>query len=292
MKKILILLIFIPSFIYSQELKAKVMVNYEQLPNAAKEKLTDFKYAVEGYLNNTRFTTLDWEGDPIACSFNIFFTGNSGETKYSAQVVVNSQRPIYQSSKNTLMMNIMDKQWDFEYEKNQTLRFNLVSFDPLTSFLDYYAYLIIGFDMDSYNPLGGDNFFAKAYDLALLGASSTYSKGWTLESSSYNKRKLLDEIQDAQYNQFRRDFFDYHYNGLDIYAEHPEAAQKSIAKLVNNLYKVVDKIARNSVLLKVFFDAKASEIADYLKGYDDQIFEKLKKINPENISKYEAAMES
>jgi len=292
MKKTLFVLIFVPSLIFSQELNANVTVNFEQLPNAAKEKLADFQYAVEGYLNNTRFTTLDWEGDPIACSFNIFFIANSGETRYSAQVVVNSQRPIYESAKSTLMTNILDKEWNFEYEKNQTLRFNLVNFDPLTSFLDYYAYLIIGFDMDSYNPLGGDEYFSKAYDLTLLGANSKYSKGWTLESASYNKRKLLDEIQDAQYNQFRRDYFDYHYNGLDILKEDPRAAQKNIAKLVNNLYKVVDKIARNSVLLKVFFDAKASEIATSLKGYDESVFKKLMKINPENLTKYEAAMES
>lgn len=292
MKKILILLLFVPSFIFSQELNANVTVNFEQLPNAAKEKLTDFRYAVESYLNNTRFTSLDWEGDPIACSFNIFFTGSSGETRYAAQVVVTSQRPVYESQKSSLMMNILDKEWNFEYEKNQTLRFNLVNFDPLTSFLDYYAYLIIAFDMDSYNPLGGDEYFSKAYDLTLLGANSSYSKGWTFENASYNKRKLLDEIQDAQYQQFRKDFFEYHYNGIDIFAENRAAAQKNIARLVNNLYEVVDKITRNSIYLKVFFDAKASEIAEYLKGYDDIIFKKLMKINPENLTKYEAAMES
>jgi hypothetical protein len=144
--------------------------------------------------------------------------------------------------------------------------------------------------MDSYNPLGGDEYFSKAYDLALLGASSSFSKGWTLENTSYNKRKLLDEIQDAQYNQFRQDYFDYHYNGLDIFAQSKKEAQANIAKLVNNLYKVVDKIARNSVLLKVFFDAKAGELAEYLKGYDENVFKKLMKINPENLSKYEAAL--
>ena len=137
MKKILFLLVFLPSLFFSQELNAKVTVNFEQLPNAAKERLVDFQYAVEGYLNNTRFTDLDWEGDRIACSFNIFFTSNSGETRYSAQVVVTSQRPLYQSPKSSLMINILDKDWKFDYEKNQTLRFNLVNFDPLTSFLDF-----------------------------------------------------------------------------------------------------------------------------------------------------------
>ena len=287
-----VILFLLPVCLFSQELKAKVTVNFEQLPNAAKERLVDFQYAVETYLNDTRFTELDWEGDRISCAFNIFFTGSSGETRYSAQIVINSQRPIYKSNKSSLMLNLLDKEWSFEYERNQTLRFNLVNFDPLTSFLDFYAYMIIGYDMDSYNPIGGADFFAKAYDIALLGANSQYSKGWALESTSYNKRNLLDEIQNAQFNQFRKDYYDYHYNGLDLFKEDKAFAQKNIAKLVINLHKSLDKIARNSVILKVFFDAKAAELIDYLKGYDKDIFKKLMKVNPGNISKYEKAMES
>ncbi|KUG26835.1 hypothetical protein ASZ90_003313 [hydrocarbon metagenome] len=290
MKKILILFVFIPVLVYSQEIRAKVTVNYEQLNNAAKERLVDFQYAVENYLNDTRFTEYDWEGDPIACSFNIFFTGSSGETRYSAQVVVNSQRPIYRSQRSSLILNVMDKEWGFEYERNQTLRYNLVSFDPLTSFLDFYAYLIIGFDMDSFSPLGGSPFFERAYEIALLGANSGFSKGWALESSAYNKRSLLDEIQNVQYNQFRRDYYDYHFNGLDIYQEKKTVAQKNMIKLVDNLFNAVDKMARNSVLLKVFFDAKAGELVDYLEGVDETVFKKLMRINPANISRYEKAI--
>lgn len=290
MKKILILFVFIPVLVYSQEIRAKVTVNYEQLNNATKERLVDFQYAVENYLNDTRFTEYDWEGDPIACSFNIFFTGSSGETRYSAQVVVNSQRPIYRSQRSSLMLNIMDKEWSFEYERNQTLRYNLVSFDPLTSFLDFYAYLIIGFDMDSFSPLGGSLFFERAYEIALLGANSRFSKGWALESSAYNKRSLLDEIQNVQHNQFRRDYYDYHFNGLDIYQEKKSVAQKNMIKLIDNLFNSVDKMARNSVLLKVFFDAKAGELVEYLEGVDETVFKKLIKINPANISRYEKAI--
>lgn len=290
MKKILILFVFIPVLVYTQEIRAKVTVNYEQLNNATKERLVDFQYAVENYLNDTRFTEYDWEGDPIACSFNIFFTGSSGETRYSAQVVVNSQRPIYRSQRSSLMLNIMDKEWSFEYERNQTLRYNLVSFDPLTSFLDFYAYLIIGFDMDSFSPLGGSLFFERAYEIALLGANSRFSKGWALESSAYNKRSLLDEIQNVQHNQFRRDYYDYHFNGLDIYQEKKSVAQKNMIKLIDNLFNSVDKMARNSVLLKVFFDAKAGELVEYLEGVDETVFKKLIKINPANISRYEKAI--
>lgn len=291
MKKLILILLLTPVIVISQELNAKVSVNFEQLSTSAKDKLVDFEYAVEGYLNQTRFTNLDWEGEPIPCSFSIFFISSNGETQYSAQVVVTSQRPIYQSTRRSLMLSLMDKEWTFEYEIGQTLRYNALNFDPLTSLLDFYAHLIIGYDMDSYNPLGGSPFFDVAYDITLLGANSKFSKGWAFENSSYNKRKLLGEIQDGNYRQFRRDFFDYHYNGLDIYNDDKKTAQKNIAKLVDNLYKIIDKVARNSAILRIFFDAKAGELVEYLEGYNDQVFAKLMKINPENNSKYEKVLE-
>lgn len=291
MKKLILIFLITPVILISQELNAKVSVNFEQLPAAAKDRLVDFEYAVEGYLNQTRFTDLEWEGEPIPCSFDVFFISSSGETQYSAQIVVTSQRPIYQTNKRSLMISLMDKEWTFEYERGQALRYNLLNFDPLTSLLDFYAHIIVGYDMDSFNPLGGSPYFDRAYELALLGASSKYSKGWSFENSSYNKRKLLDEIKDGNYRQFRRDFFDYHYNGLDIYKDNKIVAQKNMAKLVDNLYKIIDQVARNSVILQIFFDAKAGELVDHLQGYSKDVFAKLTKINPENRTKYEKALE-
>ena len=292
MKKLLFAILMLPSFILAQELNASVTVNYEQLETAGKERLRDFEGAVEDYINNTRFTDLDWEGEPIPCTFNIFFISNQGETRYSAQVVVTSQRPVYKSSRNSLMLNILDKEWNFEYEKNQTMRLNLANFDPLTSFIDFYAYLIIAFDMESYNELGGVDYFNKAYDIALLGSNSQFSAGWTMETARYNKRKLLDEAEDASFNQFRKDYFNYHYNGIDLYTENPKETHAVIERMVNYLYDNIDKMGRNSVFLRVFFEAKAGEIVDYLSGYeDDTIFQKLMKVDPGNISKYQQAMD-
>ena len=62
--------------------------------------------------------------------------------------------------------------------------------------------------------------------------------------------------------------------------------------MVNYLYDNIDKMGRNSVFLRVFFEAKAGEIVDYLSGYeDDTIFQKLMKVDPGNISKYQQAMD-
>ncbi len=288
MKKIILIFLFSPYFLFGQELNATVTVNYEQLENSAKEKLVDFAQTVQDYLNSNRFTDQDYQ-DKIDCSFNIFFVKAMGETRYKAQVVITSQRPIYNSQKNSLMMRIQDPNWNFEYESNQTLYFNQTEFNSLSSFLDFYAYLIIGLDADSYQRLGGSDYFNKALDIAVLGGNSSFSDGWVADGSNYNRRVFVMNLTNASYEKFREDYFDYHYNGLDLFAENKEVAQKNIVKLISDLAEVRDKLDTRSVLLKVFFDAKNKEIVDYLQDYPEkaQVFEMLKKIDPAHLSVYE-----
>ncbi len=291
MKKIILLIFLLPIAYIAQELNAKVLVNYEQLPNSAKESLIDFRRAVEEYLNNSKFTEIEYN-EKIRCSFSFFFISSSGDTYYSAQVVVTSQRPIYNSQKSSLMLRIQDSKLSFEYERNQTLYFDQTVFNSLTSFLDYYAYLIIACDMDSYQPLGGSELYNEALEITVLGTSSNYSKGWLLESSSFNRRKLVQEITDARFQRFRQDYYEYHYNGLDLMAENKKLAQKNIAKLVDHLVEIKDKIDPRSVLMKVFFDSKNREIADALKDYPDpQIYNKLIIVDPVHLSYYREVFE-
>lgn len=291
MKKLFFLFILLPFLVRAQELSAKVTVNYEQLPNSAKENLADFQNAVEDYLNNSRFTDLDYQ-EKILCNFSFFFVSAQSDVQYSAQVVITSQRPIYNSQKNSLMLRIQDSKWDFEYEKNQTLYFNQTDFNSLTSFLDYYAYMIIAFDLDSYDNLGGSEYFNRALEITVLGGNSSYSKGWQLENSSYNRRKLVEEVTSATFQRFREDYFNYHYNGLDLMSENPKLARKNIALLVEHLDEIKDKIDPRSVLMKVFFDAKHRELADNLFEYDDpSIYDKLVRIDPAHLTYYRQKFE-
>lgn len=295
MKKFLyiIFVLFLASSLKAQELDVIVTVNYEQLQTVAKEKLEKFQQQIQDYFNSNKFTNGNWEGEKIKCTFNVFFTSSDNSTRFSGQVVITSQRPIENMQKHTLMLNILDNQWSFKYEKNQAMYFNQADFDGLTSFLDFYALLIIGFDMDSYYPNGGTDYFNKASDLAVRGASSQFSEGWQSTSATYNRRILMDNLRNAKYQQFRQDYFDYHYNGIDLF-NNPQTRKEAltnIAKLVLNLNKSKDAIDPRSVLMKVFFDAKSGELADYLKSYwDKSIFEILKKIDPPHLSKYEEAL--
>lgn len=291
MKSLAVILFLMSSVTFSQELNCKVTVNYEGIPVVNRELLSSFAVTIEDYLNKTRFTD-KWEGEKIDCSFNIFFVGASSDINYSAQAVVTSQRPIFKSSKNSLMLSINDSQWFFIYEKNQTLYSNQAVFDPLTSFLDFYAFIIIGFDMDSYEELAGTPYFTKAFDIVNLGANSSFRTGWEKSSSSYSRRGLVEDLLNEKFRPFREAYFNYHYNGLDMYFEKKSVAYKNIVKLVDVLDLMRTKFNINSVLTKTFFDAKSGEIIEYLKTYPDKaaVFKKLKLIDPSHALRYDEAL--
>ena len=287
MKYTLIIFLLFNITILSQELNCRVDVNFESLPVNNRDLLSDFASVIENYLNTTRYTNEDW-GQKIDCSMSIFFTGASSDIDYSAQIVVVSQRPIYQSTNNSPILTVNDGQWQFKYQKGQALYANQTTFDPLTSFLDYYAFIIIGMDVDTFEPLGGTPYFKRAQDIVNLGASSGANLGWLSSSSTYSRWGLVNEILSTTYSFLRNSIFDYHY-GIDIFAQNKQLGQEKILSLVDVLWIMYQKLGNiNSVFVRTFFDAKSGEIIDHLRDYPDpELFSKLKKIDPPHSAKYD-----
>ena len=274
--------------IYPQELNCKVIVNYENLPVKNRELLVDFRNVVEGYMNTTRFTDEVWEGDKIDCTLNIFFTSASSDIEYGAQIVVVSQRPIYQSTMNSPMLTINDGDWSFKYEVGQSMYVNFNVFDPLTSLLDYYGLVIIGFDTDTFEEFGGTPYFKKAFDIVNRASNSSYNNGWLANNNVYSRWGLVSDLLNEKYAAFRSAIFDYHY-GIDIFAQDKEIGQAKIVELINVLYSLYQQSGIiKSVFVQTFFNAKYGEISDRLKDYhDNTIFNKLKKIDPSHAGRYD-----
>ena len=66
--------VFIISFSVSnaQEINAEVVVNMEQLSFEARNYVSTMENDLERYLNNERFTDLQWEGEPIPVGITIY----------------------------------------------------------------------------------------------------------------------------------------------------------------------------------------------------------------------------
>ena len=202
MKYTLLIFFFFSVISFAQELNCSVDANYQSLPVNNRELVTDFAGIIENYMNTTRFTNEDW-GQKIDCSMSIFFTGASSDIDYSAQIVIISQRPVFKSTNNSPVLTVNDGQWQFKYQKGQALYSNQTTFDPLTSFLDYYALIIIGMDMDTFELLGGTVYFKRAQDIVNLGSNSGASLGWQSSSAAYSRWGLVNDILSTTYSFFR-----------------------------------------------------------------------------------------
>ncbi len=290
MKFLFVLIFAFSTIIFPQELNCTISLNMDNLSSAQKDLLSDFQQAISDYMNKTNFTDDDWQGGKINCAMSIFILSASNDINFTAQAVVTSQRPIYQSDKNSLMLSINDSKWSFKYQKGQGIYSNQSSFDPLSSFLDYYANIIIGFDMDSWVELGGTPYFNKAINIVNLGAGSSFSSGWTRVTGGYNRAGLVENLLNDKYRPFREAFYQYYY-GIDYYQKNKKIGQEKIVHMIKTVDDMRDKIDFSSVLLRTFFDAKSGEIAEYLKDYPDKsIFQTLKQVDPSHASKYDAAM--
>ncbi len=285
---LILILIFLIKQVFAQEISAKVTVNFESLQTEYREKLINFANQIEDYINKNKWTDIKWEGPKIPVTFQVYFKSGNPSNRYSAQVVISSQRPIYQSEKYALMLKLIDPNWEFIYEKNQVMLFNPNLFEPLTGFINYYIYMILGIDSDSYEEMGGTKFFNQALSIAYQGASSNFSSGWSPGEGSFNRTDFALEYLNEKYQNFRKAFYEYHYNGLDLAFENSDLPAKKLLSFIKVLEELRGKVFSRSMVLKVFFDTKYLEFCDLLKDYNDKtIFDRLKKIDPAHISTYD-----
>jgi hypothetical protein len=294
MKLFVAALLLVSSITFAQELNCKVTVDLANLAISDRNLVVGFDKAVTDYMNKTKFSNGDWPNDKIDCAMTILFLTASTEGSFTAQVILTSVRPVYQSKRTLQMLKINDGNWQFIYQKGQGLIYNQTSFDPLVSFLDYYAYMIIGYNEDSWDEFGGTQYFNKAFKLCNLASTTTYTKGW-IRSGLYSRQAVAEDILSDKYHSFREAFYQLYY-GIDYFEnkkDDTKKAQDVIVGAINSIANLSTQIDFNSIVLRVFFDANSGEIVNYLRNYPDKnIFKTLKQIDPSHTSQYDAALKS
>ncbi len=290
MRTLFIFLFIISTSAYAQ-LDCDITVNTDKIVQF-RDQLQNFEQDIENYLNSQRWTNDDLGGEKIKCTISIFFVSASAEGNYSAQVFIGSQRPIFvgknPSAKSTPLVRIFDDKWDFSYIKGQPLYRSESQFDALTDFLDFYAYLIVGFDYDSYEKTSGTPYFQKSYNVCNQAPSS--AKGWDRASgNNYSRFQFIEDIVNPKFLPFREGFYQYHYRGLDLLATKPENGYKNMVGFLNQIAEIKKLSARN-VLFKTFFETKYGELAEVFKKYSDSsIYQLLIAIDQAHQSSYEEA---
>ena len=264
MYKYLTLLVSFCSFTissYAQELNCRVEVNSRQIQSTERRIFDDMETAFGQFMNNQKWTDDEYElEERINCNLIITLESQPSIGNYTATVQVLSTRPIYGSVYESILLNFADRDWAFEYNESQPLQYNDNTFiSNITSLLAYYAYLIVGFDYDSFEKMGGDPYFNKAWQVVNSAQQSGYT-GWDQFNSIRNRYWFAENIINAQLKPLRESIYEYHRLGLDQFIEKPDDARKLCLDILKEIQKV-NKIKPRAILTISFMDAKAKEIS-------------------------------
>jgi len=288
-KILLILLILGTQQFFAQELNCKVQVNYNNIGGTNTHVFTTLEKSLNDFMNNTVWTKRNVApNERIDCSMIITIDKYEGDN-FTANIQVQSSRPTFNSSYETPVFTYKDNDLNFSYVEYDAIEFDKSEFKSnLVANLAFYAYTIIGLDSDTFALGGGATYFEKAMAIASQ-AQSQDVKGWELDNvkSKYN---LIDELTSDTYGDFHKVLYDYHRLALDTMAENTKNGKAALKAALEGLKPIYD-IRSDSLVLKIFFDTKTTEIVDVFSSGPKVPNKDLKllliKLSPYNAVKFQ-----
>ena len=275
----------------AQELEARVVVNHSKIQGTNNSVFTTLQEAITEFLNtrkwsNSQYTTRE----RIACSFNLIVNEYSDDGRFVCNLMVQANRPVYNASYNTTVLNFNDNAVDFNYIEHDKLEFSDDMVDNnLTAVLAYYAYLVIGLDMDTFAPKGGTDILHKAENV-VNNAQMLGEDGWKAFGDSKNRHAIVNDYMNGAMEPYRQLLYDYHRKGLDEMAQNAERGRSNITLSLALLEKArQDKPM--SVLPQLFTEIKKDELQGiYSKGTakeKEEVCRILNLVNPSFADEWE-----
>ena len=302
MKKITfyIILSLIPfNVLRSQEFKCNIQVNAQQVQGTNKKVYQTLQTALYEFMNNRAWTNHTYTlNERIECNILITIQQQLSADEFMATIQVQSRRPVYNSSYNTVMLNYVDQSFNFRYVEFEAFELNENSHKSnLTAVIAFYAYIILGLDYDSFSLEGGSDYFSKAEKL-VNNAQNSNDKGWKPFEAKNNKGRywLIKNILDKRYSPIREFYYKFNRLGLDLMSTKPNEGRTEIGEDLLLLQKVFrDKPDPFLHFFHVLFDAKADEIVNvFSEAMPDEktrVFNILTEIDNANATKYKKLKE-
>ena len=296
MKRLLFLMVLsiLSLGLQAQELNAKININHSQVQGTDKSVFDNLKQTLEQFVNERQWTALQFqENERINCSFNITVTKyDQGSNHFTATCMVQANRPVYNSSYTTTIYNNTDRHFDFDFVQFDQLNYNEEVIDnQLMALFAYYAYLIIGLDLDTFGPLAGTDVLQRCMNLVNNAQSLDFS-GWKSFDDSRNRFAIINDYLDEQMKPFRQLQYDYYRTGLDEMAQNVERGRTNVTTALEKNLKVAHENKPLSLLPQIWTDYKRDELANIYKGKGNQkekesVYEILLSINASQNNAWE-----
>jgi hypothetical protein len=299
--KILILFTFFAGLLHearSQELQASVTVLSNRVSTTVNKQIfTTLQSALYNWLNGRKWTNVAFnQNEKIPCNFLLNLSGFTDNNTYTASLVIQTGRPIYNTSYQSPLMNYMDESVTFKYIQYQDMDFNenrVGGTDPLTANLTavfaYYVYIILGLNFDSYGLRGGDLYFQKAQNIVNNAPEAGAVNGWKPFDGLRNRYWLAENLTNPKYNPMHDAMYGYYRQGLDQMFDHEADARVS---LLNSLitFNTINNQFPDIMFMQFFFQGKGAEIGNVFKhGTPDEksrALDILTRIDVSNLNQY------
>ena len=192
------------------------------------------------------------------------------DDRIKGDIQVQLSRPVYNSTYTTTLLNFKDNRVEFDYKEGDPIVFNENNIEGnLTALLNFYAYLFLALDFDSFSPLGGQPYFDKAAAVVQF-AQSSGEIGWRAFEDTKNRSAVLSVYTDNNTSGIRQMNYDYYRKGLDEMVTSPDKGRAVITESLKTMDKIYD-VAPMSVALSMFRDAKLDELVNvYSKAPQSQ----------------------
>ena len=278
----------------AQELQAKVTINHSKVQGTDASVFDDLQQQLEQFINGTQWTSLQFQkNERIVCNFNITVTKHDPATNlFTCTATIQANRPVYNSSYTTTLFNIQDRDFNFEFAQFDQLNFNEETIDnQLVALIGYYSLLIIGFDLDSFSPNGGEDVLQRCMNLTNNAQNMNFT-GWKAFENSRNRFAIINDYLEGAMQPFRKLQYDYYRTGLDEMANNAERGRTNITTALENDLKKAHEDRPMSMLPQIWTDYKKDELANIYKGKGTQkekqsVYDILFRINASQNNSWE-----
>lgn len=275
---------------FSQNLIADVKVDYSMVQGSNTQMYQTLEKSLTTFINSTKWTNDRLKTyERIEASFVVNIKEREGN-RLKASILVQSRRPVFNSTYYTPVLNLSDDNFTFQYQEFEELIFNDRKFSGknLTDVITYYVYLVLGYDADTFTKEGGTEYFKMAKKIADFAQANNSFTGWSEMDGLKSRTSLINNIIKSDNSTLRNINYQYHRNGLDIMAENELRGKNAIGNTLLQLEFYQRGNFSQFYPLELFLTAKNNEISQVFTGGQTSSvnIEKLKEILNSIAPKY------
>ncbi len=295
---LIVILSLLADIAKGQELNAKITINHNQIQGTDVSVFDDLQNNLTQFVNERQWTNLQFQkNERISCNFNITVTQYDNSTNvFTCKALIQANRPVYNASYTTTIYNNTDNDFNFTYAQFDQLQFNDENVDnQLTALIAYYAYLIIGINLDTFSPMGGEDVLQRCMNLTNNSQNLNYP-GWKAFDSDRNRFAIINDYLDGAMKPFRQLQYDYYRNGLDEMTNNADRGRTNITTAIEENLKKCHADRPLSLLPQIWTDYKRDELSNIYKGKGTQkekesVYDILFSINASQNSAWEKIKE-